>query len=210
MSRLVVGLTGGIASGKSTVARRFEEAGFTVFDADRLVHDLYRPGAPGSLVVEELFGSEVLDREGGVDRERLGSRVFEDEAARRRLETAVHPLALGLFRDRIRDLEGIVVIEASLLVESGWADAMDVVVTVEARPETRLARAVQRGLSPEEVERRMAAQADEATRRAAADIVIENDDSIGTLERRVGEVVRELRRRRGEGRNRRVRETEEM
>ena len=133
--RLLVGLTGGLAAGKSTVARMLGERGCAVFDADRLVADLYRPGEPGAEWVRRELGAELLDRDGGVDRAALGARVFADPRARRRLERAIHPLVERRFAELAGACEGIVVLEATLLVEAEWAPRFDVVVTVEAPPE---------------------------------------------------------------------------
>lgn len=193
MSRLLVGLTGGMAAGKSTVARLLAEHGCTVVDADRLVAELYRPGEPGARRVAELFGPEVLTAEGAVDHRALAARAFADPDARRRLEQAIHPLVRERFAALAAAAEGIVVLEATLLVEAGWADAFDVVVTVEAPRELRLARAVGRGLPPEEAERRLAAQGDGGARRARADLVVTNDGDAAALREEVATLVRALR-----------------
>lgn len=181
MSALRVGLTGGLASGKSTVGGWLAEAGCEVVDSDRIVADLYRPGGPGARAVEVLFGAEVLDESGAVDRARLAGRVFSDGIARRRLEQAIHPLVHDQFVRIASAADGIAVLEVPLLVESGMADAFDVVVTVEAPPEERVARAVERGLSAEEARARIAAQVSAEMRRQAADIVIENDGDLDEL-----------------------------
>src|SRR5262245_32981542 len=130
-SRLTVGLTGGLASGKSTVARWLEELGCTVVDADRLVADLYRPGAPGAEAVRRLFGDGMLDPRGAVDHKKLGTLVFGDAEARRQLEAAIHPLVGHAFATILEAATGIVVMEATLLVETGGAGRYDVLVTVE-------------------------------------------------------------------------------
>jgi dephospho-CoA kinase len=192
--RILVGLTGGLAAGKSTVAALLAERGCKVIDADRLVADLYRAGEPGAERVRELFGDGVLDAEGAVDHRAVGARVFADGDARRRLEEAIHPLVGDRFRELAARETGIVVLEATLLVEAGWAKAFDLVVTVEASPETRLARAVARGLPPEEASRRLSAQGEGEARRAAAGRVIRNDGDRAELERQVDALVRDLRR----------------
>ena len=193
--RLLVGLTGGLAAGKSTVARLLAERGATVVDADRLVADLYRAGEPGAARVAELFGREVLRPDGGVDHAALSARVFADPGARRRLEAAIHPLVGDRFRELAARTGGIVVLEATLLVEAGWKDAFDVVVTVEAAPEIRLARAIARGLDEAEARRRLLAQGEGDARRAAADRVITNDGDTDQLRERVDALVRDLRQR---------------
>ena len=191
---VLVGLTGGLAGGKSTVAGLFRDAGFRVVDADRLVADLYRPGEPGAAAVAELFGPEALTAEGGVDHAAVAKRVFADAAARRRLEQAIHPLVRRRFQEIAAAAEeAVVVLEATLLVEAGYADDFDLVVTVEADPGTRVARARARGLSAAEARRRLAAQSDGAARRARADRVIVNDGTIEELWERVESLLAELR-----------------
>jgi len=196
MSALRLGLTGGLASGKSTVARLLAERGARVVDADRLVAELYRAGEPGALAAAELFGPRVLDASGAVDRERLAEIVFTDPEARLRLERAVHPLVRERFAEIARGAaEGVVVLEATLLVEAGYAPGFDRVVTVEADPKARLERAVARGMSEAEARRRLAAQGDGAPRRAAADTVIRNDGDLAALERQVEDFWRTLHQR---------------
>lgn len=192
MADLRVGLTGGLASGKSTVARMLAGRGATVIDADRLVAELYEPGEPGARAAAELFGEEVLDGRGAVDREGLAAVVFADPEARRRLERAVHPLVRERFAEIARETEGVVVLEATLLVEAGYAPDFDRVVTVEAEPEARLRRAVARGMDEAEARRRLAAQGDGEARRTAADVVIRNDGDLAELERRVDRFWDEL------------------
>jgi dephospho-CoA kinase len=193
--RLLVGLTGGLAAGKSTTAALLAEAGCTVFDADRLVAELYRPRAAGTEAVRAAFGQEVLAEDGGIDRQALAARVFGDPEARRRLEALVHPLVRERFRELSRTLDGIVVLEAALLAEAGWRAAFDVLVTVEAPAPLRLERAVARGMQREEAERRMTAQADEALRRGEADFVLENAGGSAELRRQVHRLVAQLERR---------------
>lgn len=193
MNSVRVGLTGGMASGKSTVARMLGDRGATVVDADRLVAELYEPGESGARAAAELFGGGVLDDHGAVDRERLAGVVFRDAAARARLEAAIHPLVRERFSEIARDATGIVVLEATLLAEAGYAPDFDRVVTVEADPEVRLERAVGRGMSEDEARRRLRAQGAGDERRAAADTVIRNDGDLEDLERKVDRLVAELR-----------------
>jgi dephospho-CoA kinase len=192
MSALRVGLTGGLASGKSTVARMLADRGATVVDADRLVAELYLPGEPGARTVAALFGPELVDAAGAVDRERLAELVFTDPEARRRLERAVHPLVRQRFAKLAQRTEGVVALEATLLVEAGYAPDFDRVVTVEAEPEARLERAVARGMPEAEARRRLAAQGEGEARRAAADSTIRNDGDLAELERQVDALAREL------------------
>lgn len=190
---LLVGLTGGIAAGKSTVGELLAEHGFRVVDADRLVAELYRPGEPGAQAVRQAFGDEMMTPEGGVDHQQVGARVFQDREARRRLESLIHPLV----RERFREIaeaapEPVVVLEATLLVEAGYPPDFDHVVTVEAPVEIRLQRAVDRGNDLEDAKRRLAAQGDGARRRAEADVHIVNDGSLEDLEAKVDDLAQSL------------------
>lgn len=195
MSRLLVGLTGGLASGKSTVARWLADAGFTVVDADRLVAELYAPGGAGARAVEELFGREALSAEGAVDHPKVAARVFGDDDARRRLEEAIHPLVRRRFREIAEATDGVVVLEATLLVEAGYPPDFDLVVTVEAPPDVRLERAVARGMSEDQARARLAAQGDGAARRAAADRTLDNTGTLDGLRTSVDALIAELRER---------------
>lgn len=190
---LRIGLTGGIASGKSTVAGWLRDAGFLVVDADRLVADLHLPGGAGAAAVRDLFGPEFLNEQGGVDHARVGERVFTDLEARKALEKAVHPLVHQRFVELAQDAE-IAVLEATLLVEAGHAADFDLVVTVECDGETRLRRAVARGLSEEAARARLLAQGDGEERRRAAHRRIDNCSDLAHLRRQVDDLIVELRR----------------
>ncbi|MCY3592817.1 MAG: dephospho-CoA kinase [Acidobacteria bacterium] len=187
MAPLQVGLTGGIASGKSTVGAMLAELGCVVTDADALVAELYGPGERGAATVAELFGAEMLKPDGSVDKEALGRLVFSDPASRERLERAIHPLVgqrylevLGAAGDG-----AVVVFEVPLLAEGGRRGRYDAVVTVEAPEQLRLDRAVERGLDRDQAAARMAAQATTEQRRAAADFVIENTGGLAELRSQV-------------------------
>lgn len=202
-----VGLTGGLASGKSTVARQLAAAGFEVVDADAVVSELYAPGQPGARAVAAMFGAKYLSKGGGVDKPRLARLAFTDDQARAKLEAAIHPLVRAFFSrlgtaaanpaDRTPARSQPIVLEATRLVEAGYAPDFDLIVTVEARPETRLERAVARGLPREEALRRLAAQGDGIERRAAAHRVIENDGTPEELRAQVDALVAEIGRRSG-------------
>lgn len=195
----LLGLTGGMASGKSTVARTLGELGCRVVDADRLVADLYRPGRPGAAAVRELFGPEALTEDGAVDHPMVAARVFADPAARKQLEAAIHPLVRQRFAEiaaqAAEDPTGddIVVLEATLLVEADYGEDFDLVVTVEAPEEQRLQRAIARGQSPEDARARMKAQGDGEIRRTGADRVLVNDGTLEALRAKVAALVEEVR-----------------
>lgn len=192
---LLVALTGGIASGKSMVGRLMRDAGLDVWDADALVAELYEPGAEGSLAVQKLFGADMLDQSGAVDRPKLGERVFADPEARRALEDIIHPLVGRAFAQRLEASQGIVVYEVPLLVETGGRRHYEAVITVEADEDLRLDRAVERGLPREEAEQRMAAQASRQERVDIADFVIDNSGSLADLEQQVEKVIAALQER---------------
>ena len=184
----LIGLTGGIASGKTVVANRLEQLGATRVDADQLARDVVAAGTPGLAAIADRFGTGVIARDGTLDRAALSAVIFEDADARRALNAITHPdireLSAGLFAaaDR-RDPDGVVVYDVPLLVEAsrdpGYHD-FDLVVVVFASTETRLDRLVElRGLSREEALRRINSQATDAERLNIADVVI---DSGGTLE----------------------------
>lgn len=200
MSAYRVGLTGGLASGKSTVARRLAASGIKVFDADRMVAELYGAGEAGTKAVARLFGSQLLTPEGAVDKPALARLVFRDPAARARLESAIHPLVRERFRTLAESASGVAVLEATLLVEAGYAPDFDWIVSVEAPREQRLERAMARGLSEVDASARLEAQGDGAERRAAADEILENDGDLGRLEELADRLARSLRDRAGRGR----------
>ncbi|WKN50165.1 dephospho-CoA kinase [Nocardioides sp. Arc9.136] len=186
-----VGLTGGIASGKSTVSAILAELGAIVIDGDLLAREVVEPGTPGLERVVEAFGPEVLTAEGALDRPALGAVVFADEARRKELEAIVHPLVF----ERIVELEqaagpeDLVVHDIPLLAESGRAPTFDAVVVVDVPVETQVERMLgQRGMTREDAEARVRAQATREERLAIATHVIENTGSLEDLRRRVLEV----------------------
>ncbi|CAA9363995.1 MAG: Dephospho-CoA kinase [uncultured Nocardioidaceae bacterium] len=190
-----VGLTGGIASGKSTVSAVLRELGAVVMDADQLARDVVAPGTPGLAAVVEEFGPGVLTESGELDRPAVGRIVFADEAARKRLEAIVHPLVFEeITRLEAEAPEGAVVVhDIPLLAESGRAESFDAVIVVDAPPELQLTRMVEdRGWSREDAESRMAAQASREDRLALATYVVENTGTLEELRRRVQEVYAEL------------------
>jgi dephospho-CoA kinase len=194
---LLVGLSGGIGSGKSTVARLLEERGAIVVDLDVVAREVVEPGRPGFDAVVARFGQEVVGAGGRLDRAALARVVFGDEAAREDLNAIVHPLVAEETRRRIAEVpaDAVVVVDVPLLVEAA-ARGYDAVVIVEAPEEVRLERLAARGLPPEDARRRMAAQASDAERRAVADAVLDNSGSPSDLERQVDALWVELQRRR--------------
>ena len=191
--RLLVGLTGGIASGKSTVGRWLRDLGCSVADSDQLVAELYRPGEAGAEAVRRLFGPDMLDEDGAVDRATLAAVVFGDLGQRRKLEAEIHPLVGQAFRTWAEANDGIVVYEVPLLVETGGRGRFDVIVTVEADPERRIERAIERGVDEESARARLAAQASSASRIDSADYVLHNDGSLADLRAQVERIVVDLK-----------------
>jgi dephospho-CoA kinase len=171
-----VGLSGGVGSGKSTVAALLAERGAVVIDADAIAREVVEPGTPGYEDVVARFGDDVV-KDGRLDRPALAKLVFTDELARKDLNAIVHPLV----GERTTELMAqapdgaIVVYDIPLLVESDMASGFDVVVIVLASPQVRLERLEGRGMAPDDAKARMAAQATDEQRRAVADEIIEND-----------------------------------
>lgn len=187
---LRIGLTGGIASGKSMVADELVDLGAVVIDADVLAREVVEPGTPGLAAVIQRFGEQVLSND-RLDRAQLGEIVFGDPQARRDLEQIIHPAV----RRRAAELEqaagpdAVVVHVIPLLVETGQSDAFDLCVVVDVDPETQLDRLARRnGFTPEEASARLAAQASRAERLAAADVVIDNRGTPAQLRKQVADV----------------------
>ena len=183
---LVVALTGGIGSGKSTVAQNFAELGALVIDADQLARMAIERGTDGFADVLLRFGEEII-LNGDIDRKKLAEIVFSDEKARKDLEAIIHPLVQAMFAEAVADLEhgDILIYEIPLLVETGAAEKFDFVVTVESDLELRKARLLKKGLYISQIEKRIASQASEAAREAIADAVIRNDSDEDSLLRKV-------------------------
>lgn len=195
---LKVGLTGGIGAGKSEVSRMLAGYGAVLIDADRIAREVVEPGTPGLDAVVEEFGSGVLTAEGTLDRPKLGSVVFADSERLAALNAIVHPLvgARSAELERAAGPDAVVVHDVPLLTENGLAPLYDLVVVVDAAPETQLDRLVRlRGMTEQEARARMAAQATREQRRAVADLVIDNDGPLAALEPQVRSVWAELTRR---------------
>ncbi|GAA0518855.1 dephospho-CoA kinase [Paractinoplanes deccanensis] len=190
---LRVGLTGGIGAGKSAVARRLARHGAIIIDSDVLAREVVEPGTPGLAEIVATFGAGVLTTEGRLDRPALAAKVFGDDEARRRLEKIIHP--------RVRESaarlhavaapEAVVVSDIPLLVETGQAPSFHLVVVVEAARDARVRRLVAtRGMTEEQAAARIAAQADDARRRAAADVLLINDGTLDELNAQVDGLYR--------------------
>lgn len=193
-----VGLTGGVASGKSTVSRMLAELGAVVIDADVLARQAVDRGTDGLAEVVAAFGPDVLTPAGDLDRPALGALVFADEARRRTLEAVIHPRVRARAAEIERSApEGAVVVhDIPLLAETGQGAAFDAVVVVDVPTGLQVERMVRdRGWSAEEARSRIAAQATREERRAIATYVIDNTGTIEDLRRRVAEVFGELRAR---------------
>jgi dephospho-CoA kinase len=193
---LLVGLTGGIGTGKSTVARMLEKRGAVVFDADVLARQAVAPGTPGFDQVVERFGPNVLAPGGGLDREALASIVFSDPAARRDLEGIVHPEVRRMFAEgceEYRDSDRVVVFSAPLLVETGMHTAFDLLIVVSAPVATQIERLMRdRGMGERDVQARIAVQLPLEAKAEVADILVDNEGTLEELERRVELVWRDL------------------
>ena len=200
---LRVGLTGGIGSGKSEVARRLAVHGAMLIDADVAARRVVEPGSPGLAQVAAAFGDEVLRPDGSLNRERLGEIVFGDPGLRAKLNAIVHPLVRDWMQKAERaavqaDGDAIVVHDVPLLAESRGRAGFDVVIVVDVPPGLQLERLVSlRGMPPDQARARMAAQASRVQRLAVADIVIDNSGSLDDLDRRVAEVWADLEHRSG-------------
>lgn len=201
MAALKVGLTGGIGSGKSEVARLLAGHGAIVIDADKIAREVVEPGTPGLERVVAEFGPEVLREDGTLNRERLGSIVFADKERLAALNAIVHPLV----GERVASLQraapqdAIVVYDVPLLAENNLAPMYDVVVVVDAADEIRLDRLTRlRGMAEADAKARIAAQASREDRLKIADIVVVNEGTLEELRARADEVWRELTARAGQ------------
>jgi dephospho-CoA kinase len=193
---LLVGLTGGIGTGKSTVARMLEKRGAVVFDADVLARQAVAPGTPGFDEVVERFGPNVLAPGGALDREALASIVFADPAARRDLEGIVHPEVRRMFAEgceEYRDSDRVVVFSAPLLVETGMHTAFDLLIVVSAPVATQIERLMRdRGMPERDVQARIAAQLPLEAKAEVADVLVDNEGTLEDLEGQVDRVWRDL------------------
>jgi len=198
---LRVGLTGGIASGKSTISRIFAALGCVTIDADLIVARLYRPGAAGHEALVRTYGPAVVRPDGEIDRRKLADIAFATSAEAQKLNALIHPLVIAeeqrIIGDEAARFPGrdrIVIVEATLLLESGGKQRYDKIVVVDLDPETQVARAVARGMTREEVTRRMANQMSREDRLRQADYVIDNSGDMRSAEVSTHRVYEALKR----------------
>lgn len=187
---IVVGLTGGIASGKSTAARHLAARGAMVIDADKLGHRAYEPSRPAFAQVVAAFGEDIVNSDGEIDRKALGAKVFSEPDNLTRLTDIVWPEILSLAKQEIAAARAtgaaVVVLEAAVLIEAGWQREVDEVWAVTVEPEVAVARATARdGVDAAAVQARINAQLANAERSASANVVIDNAGSQGDLEDRL-------------------------
>jgi dephospho-CoA kinase len=190
---VLIGLTGGIGSGKSTVAKRLVELGATEIDADLLAREVVAPGTEGLEAVAGRFGEDLVNADGSLDRALLAQRAFSSEENRKALEAILHPLIQRLSRERISQATGLVVYTIPLLVETDSTLPFDRIVTVSAPEDVRVERLVQsRGMTETEARARIAAQASDAQREAIADFVINADCKMEELFAQVDRIHAEV------------------
>jgi dephospho-CoA kinase len=195
---LKVGLTGSIAVGKSFVLGVLAELGCRVLDADATAREVVKPVTPGLAAVVEAFGKEIVREDGTLDRVTLGKIVFADEKKRQRLNSILHPFIIAAQDDQIRqweqeDASGIAVVDAALMIESGGYRRFDKLIVVHCRPEVQLGRLIAReGLSPEDAERRIAAQMTQEEKKKYADFLIDTSEGFGDARRQTEAVFQEL------------------
>lgn len=198
---ILIGLTGNIGTGKSTVAKMLADMGAETIDADKVAHEVMRAGGSAHAAIVEAFGQEVLAADGEIDRERLGSIVFTDPAALARLEAIVHPATLTEIGRRVAASSArVVVIEAIKLIETGLADACDSVWVTTCRPEQQVRRLMRgRGLSRSEASRRINAQSSQEAKIARADVVIDTSGPFSSTRRQALQAWEQLIGRQADG-----------
>ena len=195
----VIGLTGGIGSGKSTVSQMLAELGAVVLDADKVGHEAYQPGTKVWKEVVAAFGQEVVATDGSIDRKKLGAIVFGDSAALERLNGIMHPRMHEMMADKIEEYRRqgvkVVVLEAAILLEAGWTPLVDEVWLTVASESAVVRRAKERtGLPEEQIRSRIRSQLSNEERKKQASVVISNDGSLEELRAKVAELWEGLRR----------------
>jgi len=201
---LVIGLTGGIGTGKSEAARYLAQLGASVINADQVGHEAYLPQSEAWYKVVGAFGEEILDSNGEIDRRKLGAIVFSNPDQLARLNQIMHPLMGRMVEEKIEDLRGqgveVVVVEAALLIEAGWDSLVEEVWVTDSREDVVIQRLSERnGLAQEEARKRISSQMDRSERLSRADSVIDNSRDIPAMESSIDEMWE----RRVKGRNER-------
>lgn len=189
---MLIALTGGIGSGKSTVAAEWVSLGATEIDADVLAREVVEPGTVGLDLVAREFGQDILNPDGTLNRSALAAKAFSSEEARRKLEAILHPLIQKRAAELVKKAPGIVVYTIPLLAETQSPLRFDKVVTISCPEEVRVERLIRRGLTEEDARRRIAAQATDEQREKKADIVIRSDCDLSELSERARRVYREI------------------
>jgi dephospho-CoA kinase len=194
---LVVGLTGGIASGKSTVSRMFQDAGVPVICADELARDAVQPGAPALEEIRRIFGASVIDQEGGLDRVRMAELVFKDDSKREALESVIHPRVAEQKDRRIhalrQDGHRLAIVDVPLLYEKGWERQFDLIIVVYVPRITQEERLIERdGMTRDEARSRLDAQMPIDDKKQRADRVVDNTDSLAHTRKQVNALLGEL------------------
>lgn len=195
---LRIGLTGGIGSGKTTVADLLRSHGLPIIDADLIARDIVKPGQPALAELVQAFGHDILNEDGSLNRSLLASRAFVDAEHTELLNSITHPRIQAETARRFAAAEAAgekaVVYDMPLLVDNGLHKAMDLVVVVDVDAETRVARLVAwRGLTEEDARRRLDAQISDEERLAAADVVIDNNGNLESLDRQVADLIERIR-----------------
>jgi dephospho-CoA kinase len=196
---LRVGLTGGIACGKSTVARMFRDLDFLILDADPLAHEMLESDQPAYAEVVREFGAGILEPDGSISRARLGAIVFADPAKLARLNQIIHPRVLEVTNQWFAALDrpggpATAIVEAALLIEAGYRDKLDRMIVVSCRPEQQMERLVERGLSETEARQRIAAQMPIGQKAALADDVIDTSGTMESTREQVQDLAEKLNR----------------
>jgi dephospho-CoA kinase len=190
----VIGLTGGIAAGKSTVSEALRESGAVVIDADKVGHEAYRPGTETYAALVDAFGDQIRAEDGEIDRRKLGAIVFADPEQRRRLQDIVWPRMKEMMRGQLAELSAqgtrLAVVEAAVLFEAGWQDLMDEVWVVQVPEEIAMQRLMTRnGFSAQDAQSRIRAQLSNEERARHADVIIDNSGDIENARRQVREFL---------------------
>lgn len=193
-----IGLTGGIGSGKSTVAAILAEHGFPIIDADKIAREVVEPGQPALAELALTFGNDILNEDGSLNRQALANVAFVNEENRQALNNITHPRINARTEELFAEAESAgkeaAVWDMPLLVDQGYEDRVDIVIVVDVDAETRLKRLVEsRGLDEADARRRIASQIDDETRRKAADFIVNNNGERAALEPQVKEIIKNLR-----------------